>query len=93
MELHEIIQQKFGALGKEHLRIVMMAMLPCADGVEWFDDNFSGDYSAVPISYLSWFARPYLRGADLRGANLADVDLTGAYWNDTTMWPAGFTPA
>jgi pentapeptide repeat protein len=38
-----------------------------------------------------------LRGADLRGANLQDADLagadlTGAKTDDTTRWPAGYTP-
>ena len=78
MELHEVIQQKFGDMPKEHLRFVMMEMSPCADGVKWFDDNFSGDYSDVPMEYLSWFARPYLSGADLHGANLTKAVLYAA---------------
>ncbi|MFG1921654.1 pentapeptide repeat-containing protein [Cryptosporangium sp. NPDC048952] len=37
-----------------------------------------------------------LRGADLRGADftrttLTGVDLAGAWWDDTTWWPEGFT--
>ncbi|MGW1743846.1 pentapeptide repeat-containing protein [Nocardia sp. NPDC001965] len=39
-----------------------------------------------------------LRYADLTGANfteadLTGVDLTGAVYDETTVWPAGFTPA
>ena len=33
-----------------------------------------------------------LSGADLSGANLSNANLSGAKWDETTVWPAGFTP-
>lgn len=33
-----------------------------------------------------------LSGADLSGAVLTEADLGGARWNETTRWPAGFSP-
>ena len=82
MELHEIMQKKFGALDKEALRIVIMALSPCSDGIEWFDENFDGDFSKATMGYLSWFAAPFLKGANLEGAN----------HDGYTIWPKGFDP-
>ena len=31
-------------------------------------------------------------GADLRGTDIAECDLTGATWSVETIWPDGFTP-
>jgi hypothetical protein len=33
-----------------------------------------------------------LTGADLTGADLASADLKGVYFEDSTVWPQGFTP-
>lgn len=33
-----------------------------------------------------------LRWADLRWANLSGADLFGVIWDETTVWPDGFTP-
>ena len=107
MELHEIMQKKFGALDKEALRIVIMALSPCSDGIEWFDENFDGDFSKATMGYLSWFAAPFLKGANLEGANLEEAYLKGANLEEAylkganleganhdgyTIWPKGFDP-
>ena len=78
MELHEIIQDKFGSLDKSALRVVVEALSPCEDGLGWFDENWPVPFTDVPISWLSWFARPFLRRANLRDANLRDADLHDA---------------
>jgi hypothetical protein len=78
------------------------------DPVEWLTVDLSGtDLRNGNLAKGSlWHARftdanlsgANLRGADLRGADftrttLAGADLTGAYADDTTWWPEGFTPA
>lgn len=91
MQLNEIMKQKFGKMDKAQLRMVIMAMTPCSESaVKWFDDHFKFDFSTVPMMYLSWFARPFLTGADLTGADLTGADLTAAKHNGYTVWPNGF---
>ena len=56
-------------------------------GADLYGANLSG-------ANLSWanLREADLREADLRGADLREADLSGADWDESTIWPAGFTP-
>jgi hypothetical protein len=104
MELRDVLRERFPSLTQETAIEICRARGACADGLDWL--QYQPDAETVlrdaPIRFLSWFAAPFLRRADLheadlRGANLHEADLRGANlreakYDEYTRWPAGYTP-
>lgn len=91
MQLVDIVTQKFGDMDVDQLKMVIMALSPCREGVEWLNSQSDtrAMIEAAPRKYLTWFSKPFLSGADLRGAymhgaDLSDANLYGAKYDRAT---------
>lgn len=97
MELRDVLRKRFPSLTLTAAIEISRARGACADGSDWLEQQPDTETALrdAPTRFVSWFAAPFLRGvnlreADLSGAILSGADLSGVYHDEFTQWPAGY---
>ena len=77
MKLRSLMLEKFGHLSLKEVVALCADRNACDEGLVWLDNQHSVEEALknAPMGFLTWFAAPYLNGANLRGADLRGADL------------------